>query len=302
LQSATGPLGIELRAGDLVLEVIPELGGTIARFASVVSGRSVDWLRPADPISLDRRDPEASSCFPLIPFSNRVRDGRFVFDGFEAKIAPISGPHAEHGHGWRCPWSILDRNSECLSIGFAMRDSDWPFPYDARQTFRLSDRQLSVEIALTNRAVTDIPAGIGLHPYFPRTPRCRLHARVAEIWQTDTEVMPTRLALPAAGADPNDGIEPDQVPLDNCFTGWSGEAMIEWPERAARLRMSAEPPLRHLVLYTPPGESYFCAEPVSHCTDAFNLSAAGRTDTGAIRLAPGATVSATVTFEPMPGS
>jgi galactose mutarotase-like enzyme len=41
----------------------------------------------------------------------------------------------------------------------------------------------------------------------------------------------------------------------------------------------------------PPGKDYFCAEPVSNCTDAFNL-AHERYDTGMIVIAPGQTVSA----------
>jgi aldose 1-epimerase len=299
-QSAIDPARISLRFGESILEVVPELGGIIARYAGSLAGRQMDWMRPAAPNDLARRDPEAASCFPLVPFSNRVRDGRFVFDGIEANIAPLPGLHAEHGHGWRRPWSIDSRGNDRLSIVLELRDAGWPFPYDARQTFRLSKRGLSVELTLTNRSTRDMPAGIGLHPYFPRTPLCRLTACVDSMWQTDAEVMPTRLARPPEHADPNDGIALDRVSLDNCFTGWSGEATIEWPERAASLRMAADEPLRHLVLYTPPGEPYFCAEPVSHCTDAFNLAASGRTDTGTIRLAPGRTMSATVTFEPIP--
>lgn len=291
---------IGLRAGDSILEVVPEIGGVIARYAGMLAGRPIDWLRPADPAGLKRQDPEATSCFPLVPFSNRVRDGRFTFDGTGAYVAPVPGPHAEHGHGWRRRWSVVDRRSDRLSIALEVRDADWPFPYEAMQTFHLTDRGLSVEIGLTNRSDRDMPAGIGLHPYFPRTPRCRIKARVEGVWRTDAEIMPTQLTSPDGNADPNDGIVPDRVSLDNCFTGWSGEVTIEWPECAASLRMTADAPLRHLVLYTPPGEAYFCAEPVSHCTDAFNLAAAGRTDTGTIRLAPGATASATVTFEPMP--
>ncbi len=60
--------------------------------------------------------------------------------------------------------------------------------------------------------------------------------------------------------------------------------------------VTADDPLRFLVVYTPPGESYFCAEPVSHCTDAFNLADRGRNDTGMIVLPPGKAASATVRF------
>ena len=67
------------------------------------------------------------------------------------------------------------------------------------------------------------------------------------------------------------------------FTGWSGTARIAWPERGASLVMAAERPLSFLTLYTPAGEPYFCAEPVSNITNAFNL-APGRDDTGLIVL------------------
>ena len=62
--------------------------------------------------------------------------------------------------------------------------------------------------------------------------------------------------------------------------------------------LDADPPLGFLVVYSPAGEDYFCAEPVSHCTDAFNLAAQGRADTGMLTLQPGASVSATVRLRP----
>ena len=41
-----------------------------------------------------------------------------------------------------------------------------------------------------------MPAGLGWHPYFPRTPRTTLTADVHAMWQTDDEVMPTAVAAP----------------------------------------------------------------------------------------------------------
>jgi aldose 1-epimerase len=36
------------------------------------------------------------------------------------------------------------------------------------------------------------------------------------------------------------------------------------------LRLEAGPALRHLQVYTPPGQDFFCVEPVSHMPDAIN--------------------------------
>ena len=101
-----------------------------------------------------------------------------------------------------------------------------------------------------------------------------------------------RIAIPARG------LAVDRVALDNAFVGWDGRAVVSWPERHARLRLEARGPLGTLVVYTPPGQSFFCAEPVSHITDAFNLAAAGQADTGILRLEPGETVRATLTLTP----
>lgn len=111
-------------------------------------------------------------------------------------------------------------------------------------------------------------------------------------------LMPTELVSPPPAWDPGRGLRVDAVGLDNCFTGWGRRAVIEWPEWHARLVMTADPPLDCLMVYTPPGRDFFCVEPVSHATDAVNLAAAGRTDTGLLTLEPGETVGAAITLTP----
>jgi aldose 1-epimerase len=53
------------------------------------------------------------------------------------------------------------------------------------------------------------------------------------------------------------------------------------------------------VVYAPRNEPYFCAEPVSNITDAFNLCHT-RDDTGMLVLEPGASVKAEITFSIRP--
>ena len=62
--------------------------------------------------------------------------------------------------------------------------------------------------------------------------------------------------------------------------------------------MGARGPLETLVVYTPPDEAFFCAEPVSHITEAFNLEAAGRPDTGMLSLVPGESARAVMSLTP----
>ena len=70
--------------------------------------------------------------------------------------------------------------------------------------------------------------------------------------------------------------------------GWGREVEIYWPVSKVRMNISSPPPVEHLVVFTPEQSDYFAIEPVSNCTDAFNLAAKGVLSTGMIELAPGA--------------
>jgi aldose 1-epimerase len=295
---------VSIARGDMLAEVAPVAGGCVARWATVREGRTFEWLRPAAPADLARGDPLGMGSFPLVPFSNRIRDGRFRFEGRTIQL-PLNFPperHALHGHGWQTAWRVTARTDDSVEIAYDRPAGAWPFPYRARQQIRLLDDGLAMTIALENRGSEPMPAGIGQHPYFMRTPDCRVTARVDRIWQNDAEVMPLERHAPPPGRDPAAGIRPAAVDCDNCFTGWDGRAEITWPEWDASLLMEATAPLRFLVFYTPPGQDYFCVEPVSHETDAFNAAAAGRTDTGTIVLAPGETIEGTTRLTPRIGS
>ncbi|MGD1879885.1 MAG: aldose 1-epimerase [Kiloniellaceae bacterium] len=284
---------LRLSDGLAELEVAPREGGCITAFRWRRGAETLDWLRPA-PAS-GRFAPNDSGCFPLLPYSNRIRSGRFSFGGKDYRLRPnfAPAPHTIHGHGWKLPWEVAAQNADSLTLSYDHDGSDWPAPYRAAQRFALHDGGLSVEIAVTNTGTQAMPAGLGLHPYFPRTPACRLAATVDRMWATDAEVMPTGLV----DADLSGGLSPDATPLDNCFTGFAGRAVIDWPEQAATLTLEADPALAFLVVYTPAGADFFCAEPVSHCTDAVNLAAA-RDDTGLAVLQAGERFAATLRFLP----
>ena len=291
---------ITLRAAGAGLTLAPAVGGAVTRYWWEGDGGAWEWLRPTSPSALRDGHVHRTAAFPLVPFSNRIRAGRFVAGG-RAVTLPLNRarePHTIHGHGWQARWQVVDAGPSEARLEYRHAPSDWPWAYRATQRFALTPAALTVELALTNESDAPMPAGLGWHPYFPRAAGTRLTAEVRAVWLTDRETMPTTLAPPAAGGDLSRGIAVDTTRLDNCFVGWSRRAIVEWPERGARLVMTAEAPLDYLVVFTPPGRRFFCAEPVSHVTDAFNLAEAGHPDTGRHLLAPGATLSATITLTP----
>lgn len=292
---------VELRAGAAVLGISPATGGSITRYASVREDRTYEWMRPAPPDAIANRSAGAMSSFPLVPFSNRIRDARFRFRGRSIQLPQNFGPepHAIHGHGWRAPWTVVSRTEQELTLAYRHPADSWPWSYLAEQRFSLTPEALTVRFAVTNEAADPMPVGFGLHPYYLRTPHARLTAAVGRMWRADAAAMPAELvAAPPELAPGAAGLDPNTTVLDNNFVGFGGRYQIVWPEWNARLTVTAEPVYSCLVIYTPDGRDFFCAEPATNCIDGFNLAADGRSDTGLIVLDPNDTAAGDVVFMP----
>ena len=276
------------------VDVAPEAGGSIARFDMLRNGSAVPLFRPATDEAIASADARGMGCFPLVPYSNRIEPG---WMGLPPNHPAF--PLAIHGEGWLKPWTV--ERADASSALIAHRhdgSSGWPHAYDAAQNVRLDDDGLHIELSLTNRSQQAMPAGLGLHPYFHRTPATRIRASVGTVWLNDADTLPReRVAVPAEWR-----LDParlaDDLVLDNCFGAWDGVAEVVWPDRQLSMRITAAAPLRHLVVYTPAHRRYLCLEPVSHCNNGFALAERGVADTGTVMLAAGATLTAEVAFLP----
>ncbi|HUP50695.1 MAG TPA: aldose 1-epimerase [Thermoanaerobaculia bacterium] len=288
---------IEVRSKHAIVAIAPDACGAVTRFAWERSGGVVEWLRPATEGAVESSFPQGMACFPLVPFSNRIRDGRFRFRGEEIALPPNfpPEPHAVHGHGWHASWDLVEHRDDAAVIEYLHEPDEWPFPYRARQTFRVTPEELVLQMSVKNQGEKPMPLGFGFHPYFIRTPRARLRTSARGMWESDGQSMPVRVVEP-----PDLGsLDPNAIELDNNFTGWSGQASIEWPEWQARLEMKTEGPFECFVIYTPKGKDFFCAEPATNCIDAFNLAAAGRDDTGMLVIGPGEETGGSVRLVPV---
>lgn len=290
---------VTIQSGGGVVGVAPDAGGAITRYARQQGSGSLDIFRPALPGAVANKVPTDMSCFPLVPFSNRIRNGRFTFNGHDVQLTPnfLPEPHAIHGYGWKTAWEVIKQADDSLTIGYSYEGGEWPFPYSATQSFTLSGDELKVALRVQNEGAETMPVGFGIHPFFVRTRQTKLIASVDGEWLSGADSMPTELVPLASDRRLDRGIDPDQVAVDNNFTGWDGIAAVEWADRGLRVVMRAEGPFAFLVVYTPAGKDFLCAEPATNMLDAFNQAKA-RTDTGTIELEPGEEVSGVVTFSP----
>jgi aldose 1-epimerase len=276
---------LSLRTGRLAVDLAPSAGGSIARFT--VDGSDV--LRAMTPEAVASGKGNNAAAFPLVPFSNRIANGRLVFDGRAITLAPnwpgVRQPM--HGDGWAEAWDVVRHDAHSAELAYVHDGgSGWPFRYHARQTFRLDGDRLVLAMAIDNLEQNAVPAGLGLHPFFRRDGETELICRTQAVWLTDAEVLSTKRVAVPPDWDFSKPRKVDAVVLDNCFDGWDGRATVVWPRQRLQLEFTASEPFRHAVIYVPPGRPYFCVEPVSHANGKV----------GEALLAPGATLAGEIGF------
>ena len=294
---------IDLAAGDATLTLCPALGGSIGNWTR----RGVPILRPTPAETLQGTNSRLLSCFPLIPFSNRIAWGRFSFGGESFQLAMNFGdhPHTIHGNAWQRAWNVARTTPTEAELTLdhdpAHDPTDpggqchWPYRYAARLLYALHPDGLAVTITFTNTDHRAQPVGLGLHPYQPRTPQTAIAFPAASVWHTGEDSLPDA-RLPVEGEwrfDPGHVITPP--PLDHCYAGWTGRAVITRPEHGIRLVIAADDIFRHVVVFTPEGKPFFAVEPASNMTDAVNRMDAVP-DHGLRVLQPGDTLQRQVRF------
>lgn len=279
------PLTIKLGAGGWQATLRPEVGGALASLT--FDGREILRTMPQGSTS-----PLDAACFPLAPYCNRIREGRFMFGGHETAL-PLNFPperHSLHGLSWQRPWRVESQApSKCVLVDDYDGAGPWPWAYRAEQRVRLGEKGCAITLVLTNQGQTAMPAGIGLHPYFRRRDATRVRFLADHVLLSDPELLPTGVAAPADHfADFAHGAALPAETVDHCFAHWSGEVAIDDDLGTIVMTATGGP---HLHLYAPSDGSALCCEPVSHTPDALN-----RAPEQMIVLPPGCAASLTMTI------
>ena len=288
---------VQLAAGSLTAEIVPSLGGGVARFDVLREGRRIEVLRPWPKGGTN--DPNALGLYVLVPWSNRISGPGFTFEGQFHPLAPnfAGEPCPIHGDGWLSSWRVSSNDDR--SVGLE-HDADGPGPYRYRASleYTLDAGGLTTRLVATNRAAIALPFGLGFHPWFPRTAGTELLAPAKSFWLEDARHLPTERVM-IASRNELDFSAFRSLPSDwinSCFMDWNGRASILWKDRGLALEVEARPPLSAYILYSPSADArFFCFEPVSHSVDAHNLPP-GPEAHGLAILNPGAMLAAECRF------
>ncbi|MGA2320505.1 MAG: aldose 1-epimerase family protein [Solirubrobacteraceae bacterium] len=149
----------EIASGEQRATIV-EVGGGVREYSR--AGRPV-----LDPYRLDAICDGAHGA-PLIPWPNRLADGRYRFDGVDYQVA-LTEPEKHNAiHGflrWR-PWQAVERERERIVMATHLYPLEgYPFALDVRVAYELSAGGLAVSTTAVNAGGQPCPYGAGQHPY-----------------------------------------------------------------------------------------------------------------------------------------
>ena len=281
---------IILESGGTSLGLRPDLGGCV----SFLRTGGVDWLRP-----LDGDDYRKCASYPLVPFSNRINQARFRWEGEEIRLERNFDPepHAIHGHGWQNPWTVEAATAHSARLVYHHEAADWPWAYRACQSFAVEENRVVMALSIENLSGRPMPAGLGFHPFFCKGEGAELKMRLASMHLAEGCIPKEKDDThPILGLLTSGGPVPEG--FDDGFDGWDGRAEISWPAEGRKLTLTASDNARNIIFYSPEGRDYFCVEPVTHMTDAINrLNDPDWPDHGLAVLAPGGRAELTLVLE-----
>lgn len=196
---------------------IVEVGGGVRTYA--VGDRDVLDPYPAEAMC------DGAHGAPLIPWPNRLADGRYRFDGTDHQLALTEPDKRNAIHGllrWR-NWRALEHSPDRVLMAIRLHPlKGYPFLLDVRVEYVLSGAGLTVTTTATNLGDSPCPYGAGQHPYLSpgrgTIDECVLQLDAATVIDTANErQLPT-------GRRPTKG-----TPLDFGHGRLLGDQLLDFP-------------------------------------------------------------------------
>ena len=278
-------------------------------FRAVVNGHTIDVIDSQPDFSEGEGRPSGNGIPILFPYPNRIRGGRYSWDGRDYEMSAETVPfdntgNAIHGFCLDRPWRVTSSAGNYvvgefqLSVDAPDRLKFWPADFLIEIRYALRGSTLRAEIRIANPSQSLLPWGFGTHAYFrlplgsqSKPKHCLVQAPVTEEWELN-QCLPTgKRKQIDSQTQLNEGAWFDQLTLDNVYTGLTTtdeilECLVMDERAGLQIAQRCPALFREVVAYTPPGRNAVCLEPYTCVTDAVNLQQQGL-DAGWRVLEPG---------------
>lgn len=278
-------------ANHLEVSIVPSIGNMA--YDMKVKGQAVLWS-PYKTLGEQKTKPQLLGVPFLAPWANRLDQDAFWANGKKYVLndslnnlrrdqfkQPIHGL-VSFTDAWKVTVAKSDARSAWATsrLDFSSKPewlAQFPFAHSIEMTYRLADGALEVHTLVENHSVEPMPLAIGFHPYFtiPGVPRdqWKLHLAAGEHVKLSGKLIPTGERERNPFADP---LSLADVQLDDVFAALPPNAEF-WAEGGGkRITVRYGGKYKVAVVYAPKGRDFFCFEPMTGLTNAFNLAQEGK--------------------------
>lgn len=270
-------------------------GAVVTEVGATLRSLTVDGVEVLSTFAEDQA-PAGSRGRQLVPWPNRIRDGRYTFDGVERQLPITEVPRhtALHGLGDGVAWRLIRHtDDEVVLAGTIYAQAGWNAVLDVEIGHRVDAANgLTVTVSTTNIGSTRAPYGYGAHPYISADlATAKLsHTFSKELLVDPERLLPIELAPVTERCDFRGGRVIGDTQLDTAFAGVEGSWSVTVTTDERTVEFWADDTQDWGQIYTDPTRQAIAIEPMTCGPDAFNE---GPTHAQLIVLEPGETTSCT---------
>lgn len=242
--------------GTSVVEIAPERGGMVTRFAA--GGREVFYLDEAT--FRDETKNVRGGNPVLFPSPGPLVNERFTWGG-------RSGKMKQHGFARNRGWSVASESDRTLTLELRSDDitrAQFPWDFVVRAEHELAGARLRITNLIENTGDAPMPFAFGFHPYFRVEGGDKARSTIPTAAKRAFDNV-TKKEVEVAGP-----IDLTQKEVDlHLYDHGSTEAILDRGD-GTRVIVRGSPEYHRWVIWTLAGKDFVCLEPWTAGGDALN--------------------------------
>lgn len=266
------------------VSVIPSFGGHMNELILKENGVLYSIIDGAKTIEELIANPYYKSA-KLIPFPNRIKDGKYVFKGktYQLPINHLAENHAIHGLLCNKPFIVkkMENNdsSALLNLEYSYNSEleGYPFSFLLQLEYIFTNNGLKIKTSVINQGNSEMPIADGWHPYFtfqetvnnlslliPGSKKIEVDNRMIPAGnKTEAEIFNKLSKIDDRSFDTTYLIDTENTATTQLYSSKKNVSIHVWQETGLHK-------YNYVQIYIPPDRTTVAIEPMTSIADAFN--------------------------------
>lgn len=210
----------------------------------------------------------------LFPFANRIKDGKYEFNGktYQFEKNQAEEQNALHGLVFNKTFDVIHKETTkdkvLVTLEYVEKNNSigFPYTYAIRVEYVFKQTGVDVKVSIENTDTKVFPFTVGWHPYFTSS---NLYDSYVDFDSSEKITLGHRNIT--TGTTLNKNNNPLQIKdsfFDDCWILNSDSVMFKTPNY--NLKFNSTGSNNFLQLYTPPRKNTIAIEPTTGVSDSFN--------------------------------